>query len=70
MIPPLTFLKITQAFREIKTVEIIKIIGTDHEPGRNFSKILGTPSHKLLHTKCKKDLYFTRLRKGGGQGYR
>jgi TusA-related sulfurtransferase len=70
MIPPLTFLKITQAFREIKTAEIMEIIGTDPETRRNFSRILGTSSHELLDTKCKKDLYFIRLRKSGGQGHR
>ena len=67
MIAPLTFLKITQAFRGIKTGEIMEITGTDPETGRNVSKILGTSSHKLLDIKCKKDLYFIRLRKGGGQ---
>jgi TusA-related sulfurtransferase len=69
MIPPLTFLKITQAFRGIKAGEIMEIIGTDPETRRNFSKILGTSSHELLHIKYKKDLYFIRLRKGRGQGH-
>jgi TusA-related sulfurtransferase len=70
MIQPLTFLKITQAFRKIKTGEIMEIIGTDPETRRNFSKILGASFHELLHTKYKKDLYFIRLRKAGGQRYR
>jgi TusA-related sulfurtransferase len=68
MITPLTFLKITQAFREIKSGEIMEIIGNDPETRRNFSKILGTSSHELLDIKCKKDLYFIRLRRSGGRG--
>lgn len=68
MIAPLTFLKITHAFREIKTGEIIEIIGTDPETRRNFSKVLGETSYELLNVESKKGLYLIRLRKGCGQG--
>lgn len=66
IITPLTYLKITQAFREIKPGDTMEIIGNDPETRKNFSKILGTSSHELLGIKRKKDLYFIRLRKGSG----
>jgi len=67
MIAPLTFLKITQAFRQVKTGGIIEIIGNDVETRENLSKILGASSHELLDVQCKEDIYFIRLRKGGVQ---
>ncbi len=68
MITPLTFLKIAKAFREIQNGEIMDIICSDPDTKMNFSEILRASSYELLHIKCKKDLYFIRLRKSGGQG--
>jgi len=60
---PLTFLKITQAFRKIKTGETIEIIGTDPDTRRDFPKILGTSPFEVLCITDEKDRYLIRLRK-------
>jgi tRNA 2-thiouridine synthesizing protein A len=64
MIIPLTFLKITQAFRKIKTGEIMEIIGTDPDTRRDFPKILGTSPCEVVRISDEKDRYLIRLRKG------
>ena len=63
---PLTFLKITQAFRKIKAGETMEIIGTDPDTRREFFKILGTSPFEVLWITDEKDRYLIRLRKGDG----
>jgi TusA-related sulfurtransferase len=65
---PLTFLKITQAFRKIKTGQTMEIIGTDPDTKRDFPKILGTSPFEVLCISDEKDRYLIRLKKGEGQG--
>jgi len=64
MIIPVTFLKITQAFRKIKSGETMEIIGTDPDTRRDFPKILGTSPCEVLCINDQKDRYSIRLRKG------
>jgi len=66
MIIPLTFLKITQAFRKIKTGETMEIIGSDPDTRRDFPKILSTSPCEVLGITDEKDRYHIRLRKGDG----
>jgi len=63
MIIPLTFLKITQAFRKIKTGETMEIIGTDPDTRRDFPKILGNSPCEVLCISDEKDRYLIHLRK-------
>jgi TusA-related sulfurtransferase len=64
MIIPLTLLKITQAFRNIKPGETMDIVGTDPDTKRDFLKILGTSPYEVLHIKDERHGYLIRLRKG------
>jgi TusA-related sulfurtransferase len=64
MIKPLTLLKITQAFRNIKTGETMDIVGTDPDTRRDFLKILGISPYEVLHIKDERHGYLIRLRKG------
>jgi TusA-related sulfurtransferase len=66
MIIPVTFLKITQAFRKIKTGETMEIIGTDPDTRRDFLKILATSPCEVLRISDERDRYLIRLRKGDG----
>lgn len=63
-IVPLAFLKISQAFRKIKSGETLEIIGADPDTGRDFLKILGTSPCEVLRISDEKDGYLIRLRKG------
>ena len=63
---PLTFLKITQAFRKIKGGETLEIIGTDPDTRRDFLKILGTSPCEVLRISDEKDRYLICLKKGEG----
>jgi len=64
MIIPLTLLKISQAFRNIKDGEIMDIVGTDPDTRRDFLRILGYSRCEVLDIKNEKDCYLIRLRKG------
>ena len=64
VISPLTFLKITQAFRKAEVGETIEIVGTDPDTRRDFQRVLGASPCQVLHIKEGKDTYFIRLRKG------
>ncbi len=66
MIIPLTFLKITQAFRKINTGETMEIIGTDPDTRRDFLRILATSPCEVLRIRDEADCYLIRLRKGDG----
>lgn len=64
MIIPLTLLKITQAFRNIKAGETIDIFGSDPDTKKDFLEVLAATSCEVLHIKNEKDGYLIRLRKG------
>ena len=64
MIIPVTFLRITQAFREIETGEPIEIVGNDPETIKNLFRILQTFSYELLNINDDENPYRIRLRKG------
>ena len=68
MIIPLTFLKITQAFRKIGAGETIEIIGSDPDTRRDFLRVLGTSPCEVLRISDEKDRYLIRLRKGDVEG--
>ena len=63
MIIPVTFLRITQAFREIEAGETIEIVGNDPETIRDLFKILQTFSYKLLNINNDESPYRILLRK-------
>lgn len=64
MIIPVTFLRITQAFREIEAGETIEIVGNDPESIRDLFKILQSSSYELLNINDDENPYRIRLRKG------
>jgi TusA-related sulfurtransferase len=64
MIIPLTLLKITQAFRNLRNGETMDIVGTDLDTRRDFLKVLGKSPCEVLHINDENGRYFIRLRKG------
>ena len=64
MIIPVTFLRITQAFREIEAGETIEIVGNDPETIRDLFKILQSFSYELLNINDDENPYRICLRKG------
>ncbi len=64
MIIPVTFLRFTQAFREIEVGEIMEIVGNDPETIKDLFRILQTFSYDLLNIDDDKNPYLIRLRKG------
>lgn len=63
MIIPVTFLRITQAFREIEAGETIEIVGNDPATIQGLFRILQTFSYELLHVNDGENPYRIRLRK-------
>lgn len=47
-IPPISLLKVTQAFREMKPNEILEILGHDPDTRRDLFKILPGPAYELI----------------------
>jgi TusA-related sulfurtransferase len=64
MIIPLTLLKITQAFRNLRNGGTMDIVGTDLDTRRDFLKVLGKSPCEVLHINDENGRYFIRLRKG------
>ncbi len=64
MIIPVTFLRITQAFREIEAGETIEIVGNDPETIKDLFKILQSSSYELLNINNDESPYRILLRKG------
>ncbi|MBN2125928.1 MAG: sulfurtransferase TusA family protein [Deltaproteobacteria bacterium] len=64
MIIPLTFLKITQALREMRSGETMEIVGSDPVTKRDLFKILHSTSYELLGMDDGPGIYRIRLRKG------
>ena len=64
MIIPVTFLRITQAFREIEAGETMEIVGNDPETVKGLFKILQTFSYELLNIEDDENPYRIQLRKG------
>jgi TusA-related sulfurtransferase len=63
MIIPVTFLRITQAFREIEAGETIEIVGSDPETIKGLFRILQTFSYELLNINNDEIPYRIRLKK-------
>ena len=47
-IPPISLLKVTQAFREMKSDEILEILGHDPDTRRDMFKVLPTLAYELI----------------------
>lgn len=47
-IPPISLLKVTQAFREMKPDEVLEILGHDPDTRRDLFKVLPTLSYELI----------------------
>lgn len=47
-IPPISLLKVTQAFREMKPNEILEILGHDPDTRRDLFKILPRLAYELI----------------------
>lgn len=63
MIIPVTFLRITQAFREIEAGETIEIVGNDPETIRYLFKILQSFSYELMNINNDESPYRVLFRK-------
>ena len=48
-IPPITLLKLTQVFREMKPNEIIEILGRDPDTRTDMFKIIPNFAYDLIH---------------------
>jgi len=64
MIVPVTLLNISQSLRDIKSGEIVEIVGSDPETKKDLFKILRAFPHELLNISDNKTEYRVRLRKG------
>jgi TusA-related sulfurtransferase len=47
-IPPISLLKVTQAFREMKPDEILEILGHDPDTRRDLFKVLPKVAYELI----------------------
>ena len=54
-IPPITLLKISQVFREMKVGEVLEILCRDLETRRDVFKVLPPFSYDLIMMETKKD---------------
>jgi len=65
-----TFLRVTQAFREIEAGETMEIVGNDPETIKDLFRILQTFSYEPLNIDDDENPYRIRLRKGRpGHGF-
>jgi len=62
-ITPFTFLKITQAFREMKTGEILQVNGNDAKTRKEILKVLNTFHYTVVDTEENGNFYCIRLKK-------
>lgn len=62
-IVPITLLKVTRAFREIKQGEILEILGSDPDTLRDLFQVLNAFHYQLMDIKEKKTFYRIRLKK-------
>ena len=69
IIPPITLLKVTQKFREMKTDEILEIRGRDPDTRKDLFKVLPDVSYELLIIEEMEEenaSYRIRMKKKGG----
>jgi TusA-related sulfurtransferase len=62
-ITPFTFLKITQAFREMKAGEILQVNGNEAKTREEILKVLNTFHYTIVDTEEDNDIYCIFLRK-------
>ncbi len=60
---PFTFLKVTQAFREMKVGEILQIKGDDPKTRREIFQVLNTLHYTIIDTEESDDFYCIHIRK-------
>jgi TusA-related sulfurtransferase len=63
MIIPVTFLKITQAFREIEAGETIEIVGSDTDTRKDLFKIQQISAYELVAIEDEATFYRICLKK-------
>ena len=70
-ITPITLLKITQMFREMKPNDIIEILGSDPDIQKDLFKVLPENSYELIHDAVGEnegnDVYYSILLKKRGK---
>jgi TusA-related sulfurtransferase len=62
-ITPFAFLKVTQAFRDMKPGEILQLKGNDPKTRKEIFQILKTVNYTVVDTKEEEDLYCIHIRK-------
>lgn len=62
-IVPFVFLKVTQAFREMKVGEILQVTGNDPDTFREIFQVLSTFYYTVVATKEGDDFYSVQIRK-------
>ncbi|MDM8549878.1 sulfurtransferase TusA family protein [Desulfobacterales bacterium HSG2] len=62
-IVPITLLKVTGAFREIKPGEILEILGSDPDTRKELFQVLNAFHYQLMDVKDGKTSYRIRLKK-------
>ena len=62
-IVPLTFLKITQAFRDMKPGDILQLTGDDPKTRMEIFKVLHTVHYTVVDTREEKNYYCVNIRK-------
>ncbi|MDM8522103.1 sulfurtransferase TusA family protein [Desulfococcaceae bacterium HSG8] len=63
-IVPITLLKVTGAFREIKPGEILEILGSDPDTRKELFQVLNAFRYQLMDIEEGKASYRIRLKKG------
>jgi TusA-related sulfurtransferase len=63
-ITPFAFLKVTQAFRDMKPGEILQVTGDDPKTRREIFKVLQTVHYTVVDTEEDGDYYSICLKKG------
>ena len=63
MIIPVTFLRITQAFREMEIGETMEILGSDPDTRKDLFKVLQSSSHEIVSITDETPFYRITLRK-------
>jgi TusA-related sulfurtransferase len=63
-IAPITLLKVTQAFREMRTGETIEILVSDQDTRLDLFKVLPSSHYEIIEIKEKASFFRILLRKG------
>ena len=62
-IAPFAFLKVTQAFRDMKPGEILQLVGDNPKTREEIFKVLQTANYTVVDTEEDNNFYCIRLRK-------